>query len=275
MGAWGTGLYSDDFALDVKNDLLAAINDGKSCRTAIEELGRKYEVYTHNDNPDIPVFWFVCADVLWRKGRLEDDVKQITLSYIDSGVDVMRWAVESPSMARRRKAVLEKLRSRLLSPQPEAKPIRIKRLYVCPWNIGDVYAIVLTSDFAKEAGFEGTYALFQMAEKMFIETYGTYPIVRSMLTQSMSKPKLGDFCGEKILLSRWPEKDVYANILVYLNTRNTKNVLYLGNMQIVEKENDYGIHLENDLDCSNKLGMTDWLNFPDRLIRTHLKMFRS
>ena len=25
MGAWGTGLYSDDFALDVKNDLLSAI----------------------------------------------------------------------------------------------------------------------------------------------------------------------------------------------------------------------------------------------------------
>ena len=25
MGAWGTGLYSDDFALDVKNDLLSAL----------------------------------------------------------------------------------------------------------------------------------------------------------------------------------------------------------------------------------------------------------
>ena len=25
MGAWGTGLYSDDFALDVKIDLLSAI----------------------------------------------------------------------------------------------------------------------------------------------------------------------------------------------------------------------------------------------------------
>ena len=25
MGAWGAGLYSDDFALDVKNDFLSAI----------------------------------------------------------------------------------------------------------------------------------------------------------------------------------------------------------------------------------------------------------
>lgn len=36
MGAWGTGLYSDDFALDVKSDLLDAINSGKSYREAFE-----------------------------------------------------------------------------------------------------------------------------------------------------------------------------------------------------------------------------------------------
>ena len=37
MGAWGAGLYSDDFALDVKSEFLDAINSGKPYREAFEE----------------------------------------------------------------------------------------------------------------------------------------------------------------------------------------------------------------------------------------------
>lgn len=65
MGAWGTGLYSDDFALDVKNDLLSAINFGTPYREVFENIKETYLDGTYDDDPDIPVFWFVCADVLW------------------------------------------------------------------------------------------------------------------------------------------------------------------------------------------------------------------
>ena len=92
----------------------------------------------YNDDPDIPVFWFVCADILWKKGRLDEDIKQTALEYLESETDIARWAEESPSLGRKRKVVLEKLKLKLQSPQPEAKPIRVKKLY-------NVLGILVTS----------------------------------------------------------------------------------------------------------------------------------
>ena len=227
MGAWGAGLYSDDFALDVKSEFLDAINSGKPYREAFEELKKTYVDNAYNDDPDIPVFWFVCADILWKKGRLDEDIKQTALEYLESETDIARWAEESPSLGRKRKVVLEKLKLKLQSPQPEAKPIRVKKLYECPWNIGDVYAFALTGELAEKTGLAGTYAIFQVAEKMFINTIGTYPIVRVMLTESREKPGLNDFCKDRLLLSRYDKVHVYARIINALNTKNAKNVVFV------------------------------------------------
>ena len=103
MGAWGAGLYSDDFALDVKSEFLDAINSGKPYREAFEELKKTYVDNAYNDDPDIPVFWFVCADILWKKGRLDEDIKQTALAYIESNSDVERWNLESSALGKKRK----------------------------------------------------------------------------------------------------------------------------------------------------------------------------
>lgn len=272
MGAWGTGLYSDDFALDVKSDLLDAINSGKSYREAFEELKETYVDNTYEGDPDIPVFWLVCADILWKKGRLDDDIKQTALAYIDDSTDVERWNLESPALGKKRKAVLEKLKLKLLSPQPEAKPIRVKKLYECPWNIGDVYAFALTGELAEKTGLAGTYAIFQVAEKMFIDTVGTYPIVRVMLTLSNEKPQLSDFCKEKLIPAVFRDRDgrVYARTIIELNTRNSKNAIFLGNTKIIIKDNDYGIPPENDSDRCEMTEMHSWYSLSYFIIRDHL-----
>ena len=275
MSAWGTGLYSDDFALDVKNEFLDAINSGKPYREAFEELKKTYVDNAYNNDQDIPVFWFVCADILWKKGRLDEDIKQTALEYLESETDIARWAEESPSLGRKRKVVLEKLKLKLQSPQPEAKPIRVKKLYECPWTIGDVYAFALTGELAEKTGLTGTYAIFQVAEKIFINTVGTYPIVRVMLTESREKPGLNDFCKDRLLLSRYDKVHVYARIINALNTKNAKNVVFLGNTAIIAKEDDYGIHLENIFDSVNMLGMDNWIDLPDQIIKDHMRMFRA
>lgn len=269
MSAWGTGLYSDDFALDVKDDLLSAINSGKPYREAFEELKETYVDNTYDDDPDIPVFWFVCADILWKKGRLDDDIKHKALAYIEKNSDVERWNLESPALGKKRKAVLEKLKIKLLSPQPEAKPIRVKKLYECPWNIGDVFAFVLTGESADKEGLAGTYAIFQVAEKEFVKTIGTDPIVRIMLTESPKKPELKDFCKEKLIPSILDNR-VYARTIIELNTRNSKNAIFLGNTEVIAKDNDYGIHLNIQEDRINMIEMHSWYSLSDFIIKDYL-----
>ena len=267
MGAWGTGLYSDDFALDVKSEFLDAINSGKPYREAFEELKKTYVDNTYNDDPDIPVFWFVCADILWKKGRLDEDIKQTALEYLESETDIARWAEESPSLGRKRKVVLEKLKLKLLSPQPEAKPIRVKKLYECPWNIGDVYAFQILDEYAEEKGFHGTYVIFQVAAMWEIPDSGVYPIVRFMLTKSHEIPTLNDFSVCRLI----PAFDnVYATQLIGINYVNTKKFIFLGNCEVKSKDDDYGIHLDNKMDMIKKVSMCNFKFMIPQLIKDYI-----
>ena len=87
----------------------------------------------------------------------------------------------------KRKTVLEKLKAKLLSPQPEAKPIRIKKFYECPWNIGDVFAYPLISNLAKENGLHGKFIIFQVAAKRKMKkNVDEYPVVRCWIAEELT-----------------------------------------------------------------------------------------
>lgn len=270
MGAWGTGLYSDDFALDVKNDLLSAINSGTPYREAFEKIKETYLDGAYDDDSDIPVFWFVCADILWKKGRLDEDIKQTALAYLESETDIARWAEESPVLGRKRKGVLEKLKLKLQSPQPEAKPIRVKKLYKCPWNIGDVYAFQILDEYAEEEGFNKTYVIFQVASMWEIPDSGVYPIVRFMLTRSQEIPTLDHFSVSRLI----PAFDnVYATKLIGINYVNTKKFIFLGNCAVKSKDDDYGIHLDDEIDKFRKLSMCNFKFMIPQLIKDYIREY--
>ena len=44
----------------------------------------------------------------------------------------------------------KKLRTKLLSPQPPEKKVSKYRLYKCTWQVGDVYAYRLESEYSRE-----------------------------------------------------------------------------------------------------------------------------
>ena len=280
MGAWGTGLYSDDFALDVKSEFLDAINSGKPYREAFEELKKTYVDNTYNDDPDIPVFWFVCADILWKKGRLDEDIKQTALAYIESNSDVERWNLESSALGKKRKTVLEKLKAKLLSPQPEAKPIRIKKFYECPWNIGDVFAIPLQGEEAKKHNLIGTYLIFQVADKMLFSTTTNkavgdlVPIVRAQLSFAKEIPQLNDYDGNSIVQMRHecPATDfkkVYAIELdIFSNREVPKNLIFIGNKELIVPDDDYGIRYDG-FEIYNSFVSTTFRFLEDKCIRCY------
>jgi hypothetical protein len=82
----------------------------------------------------------------WQYGRLEARVKTKTLKIIDSESSLGRWSEEgSAKLLKQRRAVLEKLRLQLLSPQPPVKKFRKPRPDSSPWEVGDVLAYRLRS----------------------------------------------------------------------------------------------------------------------------------
>lgn len=143
MGTWGTGLYSDDTACDVRDDYKEILGDGISEPEATDLLIDKWK--DSLADPDIsPVFWLALADVQWNLGRLQEKVKKEAINSIENGSDLTRWSSNQRCVVKR-KAVLAHLWQKLESPQPPEKVVRKRYVDSTDWNIGDVYRFRLRS----------------------------------------------------------------------------------------------------------------------------------
>jgi len=165
MGTWGTGLFSDDTACDVRDeyrDLIAAGASGEEATTLLLDSWKEIL-----DDPDAgPVFWLALAVTQWKIGRLEESVKDKALVIIASGADLKRWEVD-PKLLRKRVRVLDKIKEQITSPQRE--PLKIRRPYVnvSPFQVGDAFTYQLAS---------GNLLLFRVVD-LHSDRGGTAPIV--------------------------------------------------------------------------------------------------
>jgi hypothetical protein len=143
MGTWGTGLYSDDTACDVRDDYMVILGDGIGEPDATILLISKWNDVV--SDPDVgPVFWLALADTQWKVGRLQSTVKEKALKVIGDGSDLDRWGSDQ-KMISQRKRVLSKLEERIKSPQPETKKIEMRYVSSTDWKIGEVYSFRLLS----------------------------------------------------------------------------------------------------------------------------------
>jgi hypothetical protein len=142
MGTWGTALFSDDTACDVRDDYIEILGDGLTGSEATERLLAQWSD-SLKDQDEAPVFWLALAATQWRYGRLESRVRQEAINVIDKGTDLARWK-SSPDY-RKRRAVLEKLRAKLLSPPPPEKQVRKRFRDSNEWKVGDLVAYRLLS----------------------------------------------------------------------------------------------------------------------------------
>lgn len=120
MGAWGTALYSDDLAADLKGDLRELIGDGLSVEAAVERLLADYGSSLSDAN-EASVVWLAIADAAWRLGRPHQQATSEALRIIEEEVDLRRWP--SAKDRARRQAILADLAVRLRSPAPAAKRV--------------------------------------------------------------------------------------------------------------------------------------------------------
>ena len=236
MGVWGPLLYSDDVALDVKDDYLEKLKSGKSDAEALSEL-LKENSFVINDPDDGPVFWFALADTQWRLGRLEPFVRDRALSHLEDGANLRRWRAENAKLFPKRQAVLERLKSQLLSPQPPYKKIKSPKPYRCKWQMGDVYAYPFESEIAEKRGFQGKLLLMHkigeapLAERNEI----IVPICRIKLCDKDMLPNSTEaFASMEYLRLKRQESDYFdcsASVLEsyarHYGEENAKRIFYL------------------------------------------------
>lgn len=143
MGTWGTGLYSDDLAADVREEFRNLLGEGLTTEAAVNRLRKEYKS-SLRDRDEEPVFWLALADTAWRLGRLDDTVLQNALRVIDSGQDLSRW--EDGPDRKKREQVLAKLRTKLQSTQPAPKQVAKTIKSFNEWKTGEVIGFRLLSD---------------------------------------------------------------------------------------------------------------------------------
>ncbi|MCM1486708.1 MAG: hypothetical protein NC122_10955 [Faecalibacterium sp.] len=129
MGTWGTGLYSNDVAEDVREackDIYAFL-DADSGNEKIFDIFMEYVFepngYSDIDN-DTASFWYALADWQWNHGILSSEVKKHTISMLNEYAGLSEWTVTSD--IKKRKAVMDTLKLKLESEQPSKKLPRVK-----------------------------------------------------------------------------------------------------------------------------------------------------
>ena len=119
MGAWGVGLYSSDFAMDLRGCVNAVARLPFDPDRLLETICQS-ETLSANDvaDPDHTVFWLIVADLFARTGLDCPAARERALAIIADGADLATMAslgMDESSLARRR-AMLEALRGRLAEP---------------------------------------------------------------------------------------------------------------------------------------------------------------
>ena len=187
MGAWGTSLYTNDSASDIRGDYVDKLRRGKTNEEATKELINA-NLDIMGDAEEEPLFWFALADTQWSLGVLLPIVKEKALYWINRDNSMLNCQTTDMLAKAKKKIFLDDLQAKLLSPQPPVrKPVK-KRIYKCQWKLGDVFAYQLESDLAKERDLYGRYFLIQKIDEDVWYPGHIVPIVYVKITSDTKLP---------------------------------------------------------------------------------------
>jgi hypothetical protein len=124
MGTFGVGLFHDDVALDVRDQYLDLLASGASDEEAFRTMVREWNPSLADCDDEGPIFWLALAATQWEYGRLHPRAKAQALKIIDQGKDIDRWA--EAGLAKKRQAVLARLKKKLLAPPPKKRTPRLR-----------------------------------------------------------------------------------------------------------------------------------------------------
>lgn len=199
MGVWGTGIFSEDTACDVRDSYIDLVGDGLTGPETTKALLREWS-HSLNDPEEASPFWLALAATQWKCGRLEPHVLQQALNVIDGGSDLERWESGSKDF-KKRKGVLEKLRAQLVSPPPPEKRIPKCFRNTNEWLVGDLIAyrmqsgrfIVLRAigENRDKGGASPICELLDWSGEQIPQSFGSVGVRKSFGTSPMTQFMIG------------------------------------------------------------------------------------
>lgn len=170
MGVFGAGIFSDDDALDVRDDYKYFLAETQSDTLATDAIILQYGA-NFDDLAATTSFWLALAWTQWKMGRPDPRVKAAALRIIDEDIDLKKW--DGSPLRRKRAAALVQARQRINSPQPAAKPIPKPLPVQLPgWKFGEIVGVHLPG---------GRLALLHMIAYRRSSRYGVKAPVVSIL----------------------------------------------------------------------------------------------
>ena len=141
MGIFGTGLYSGDFAMDLRATIRAVSRLPFTPEHLIRILGDAEPAANNSTDEDHTTFWLVVADQFTKRGIICNPVRDRAIEIIEQNLDL--YTLEKLGMSaadlQKRKKMLEELRQRLLAP-PVSKPRPVlKSPQPFLMEVGDVF----------------------------------------------------------------------------------------------------------------------------------------
>jgi hypothetical protein len=136
MGAWGTGIFADDDAADLRGDYRILLSDAQSDSGATDAAALNYNA-SFDRLDDSTAFWLALALTQWKLDRLDPRVKAAALRIIDDALDLAKWE-NSPERGKRAIA-LRKARETITASLPVARPMpKTLPVQLPGWEFGEV-----------------------------------------------------------------------------------------------------------------------------------------
>jgi hypothetical protein len=112
MGTWGTGIFDDDLALDLRGEFEDLTAGGSTPGQAADRILRDYEDDLE-DMDEGPVILVALASLLLDAGVTDHPLYERARTALESGAGLERWEEAGEKDLAGRKAVYESLLARL------------------------------------------------------------------------------------------------------------------------------------------------------------------
>ena len=167
MGTWGTAIFSDDEACDIRteyNILASYIDDDE---LILQKMKEYFDVGEKLNDIDA-VFWYAIAALQTKYGRLCTEVKNNALECIEKRCTIDGWFNKKDSV--KREKVLNDLKEQLTGEQPQRKKVSKPKRVKAIWQENDVIAYhlvnIVEDEWRKPSDywFYGKYILLKIVK---------------------------------------------------------------------------------------------------------------